>query len=140
VVCEVRPRFVFVENSPALTTRGLGQVLGDLAAMGFDAEWGCLGASDIGGQHERKRIWIVAYSTLSRCKENGAVGDVKKISLFGRIDNVPRVREWGRDKPRLDRVANGMADRVDRVNAIGNGQVPGVAAAAWRILSTGGSN
>src|SRR5690625_5070782 len=39
IIREVRPRFVFVENSPVLTSRGLGRVLGDLAEMGFDAEW-----------------------------------------------------------------------------------------------------
>ena len=59
IICEVRPRFVFVENSPMLTTRGLGTVLGDLASMGFDAKWGVLGASEVGANHQRKRIWIV---------------------------------------------------------------------------------
>ena len=62
IICEVRPRFVFVENSPMLTSRGLGRVLGDLASMGFDARWGVLGAADIGANHQRDRIWIVAKS------------------------------------------------------------------------------
>jgi DNA (cytosine-5)-methyltransferase 1 len=48
IIHEVRPKFVFVENSPMLTSRGLGRVLGDLASMGFDAKWGVLGAADIG--------------------------------------------------------------------------------------------
>jgi site-specific DNA-cytosine methylase len=60
IIHEVRPRFVFVENSPMLTSRGLGRVLGDLASMGFDARWGVLGAADIGANHQRDRIWIVA--------------------------------------------------------------------------------
>ena len=60
IIYEVRPRFVFVENSPMLTSRGLGRVLGDLAAMGFDARWGVLGAADVGANHQRDRIWIVA--------------------------------------------------------------------------------
>jgi len=60
IVCEVQPRFVLVENSPALTVRGLGIVLGDLAALGYDAEWGVLGASTVGAPHRRERIWIVA--------------------------------------------------------------------------------
>ena len=60
IIHEVRPRFAFVENSPMLTSRGLGTVLGDLAAMGFDAKWGVLGAADIGANHQRDRIWIVA--------------------------------------------------------------------------------
>ena len=60
IICEVRPKFVFVENSPMLTSRGLGRVLGDLATMGFNARWGVLGAADVGANHQRDRIWIVA--------------------------------------------------------------------------------
>jgi DNA (cytosine-5)-methyltransferase 1 len=60
VIYEVRPKYVYVENSPMLVHRGLGVVLGQLAEMGFDASWGVLGASDIGAKHHRKRIWIVA--------------------------------------------------------------------------------
>ena len=62
IICEVEPRYVFVENSPMLTIRGLGVVLGDLAAMGFDAEWGVLGAHNIGANHKRERIWILAHA------------------------------------------------------------------------------
>ena len=58
IIREVGPRYVFVENSPMLTSRGLGAVLGDLASMGFDAKWGVLGANDIGANHQRDRIWI----------------------------------------------------------------------------------
>lgn len=58
IIGEVRPRFVFVENSPALVTRGLDRVLSDLAAMGFDARWGIVSAADTGAPHRRERIWI----------------------------------------------------------------------------------
>ena len=58
IIHEVRPQYVFVENSPMLTSRGLGTVLGDLAGMGFDARWGVLGAADVGANHQRDRIWI----------------------------------------------------------------------------------
>jgi len=66
IICEVRPRFVFVENSPMLTSRGLDTVLRDLAALGYDAEWGVLGAVDAGAPHVRERIWIVAYADKDR--------------------------------------------------------------------------
>lgn len=59
----IRPRFAFVENSPMLTVRGLGTVLGDLAEMGMDARWCVLGAVDAGAFHKRERIWIMAEST-----------------------------------------------------------------------------
>ena len=66
IISEVRPRFVFVENSPLLVGRGLARVLGDLAAMGFDARWGVLGAHDVGAPHRRQRIWIVAHANGMR--------------------------------------------------------------------------
>ena len=65
IICEARPRFAFVENSPMLTSRGLGRVLSDLAALGYDARWGVLGADDAiwhsgnpCAYHPRQRIWI----------------------------------------------------------------------------------
>jgi DNA (cytosine-5)-methyltransferase 1 len=60
IIREVRPRFAFVENSPMLTARGLGRVLGDLAEMGFNARWGVLGADRLGAPQHRERIWILA--------------------------------------------------------------------------------
>lgn len=60
IVGEVRPRFVFVENSPLLVSRGLDRVLTDLASLGFDATWGVVGADDVGAPHRRKRFWLVA--------------------------------------------------------------------------------
>jgi DNA (cytosine-5)-methyltransferase 1 len=66
IVGELRPRYVIVENVPALLGRGMGRVLGDLAALGYDAEWDCLPASAFGAPHRRDRLWIVAYSTSAR--------------------------------------------------------------------------
>ena len=62
IIGEVRPRYVFVENSPLLVGRGLVRVLADLAEMGFDAQWGVVGADDVGAPHRRERCWIVAYA------------------------------------------------------------------------------
>lgn len=62
IVGEVGPRFVLVENSPALTYRGLDQILADLASLGYDARWGVLGAIHAGAPHRRERIWILAYT------------------------------------------------------------------------------
>lgn len=61
IVRVVRPKIVVVENVPALTLRGLWKVLGNLAAMGFDAEWGCLPAAAFGAPHPRWRLFIVAH-------------------------------------------------------------------------------
>ena len=44
-----------------LTLRGLGRVLGDLAALGYDCRWTVLGAADVGAPHQRDRFWLVAH-------------------------------------------------------------------------------
>jgi DNA (cytosine-5)-methyltransferase 1 len=56
----VRPLHAILENVAALLGRGLGTVLGDLAEIGYDAEWHCIPASAVGAPHRRDRIWIVA--------------------------------------------------------------------------------
>lgn len=73
VICELRPRYVLVENVPALLYWGIDTVLGDLAEAGYDAEWHCLRASDFGAPHIRERIFIVAYpgGTRSPSIRNG---------------------------------------------------------------------
>jgi DNA (cytosine-5)-methyltransferase 1 len=148
IVCEVQPRFVFVENSPMLTSRGLGVVLGDLAAMGFDARWGVLGAYDVGADHARNRIWIVANARqVGRTGAIRAQNDGEKreggtpqewCPYRQSTDMVSRrvaLRRGWPDKPDPPGVADGMASWLDRLATIGNGQVPAVAAAAWQLLS-----
>jgi DNA (cytosine-5)-methyltransferase 1 len=61
LIGEVRPRYVIVENVAALLSRGLDVVLGDLSALGYDAEWHCIPASAVGAPHRRDRLWLVAY-------------------------------------------------------------------------------
>ena len=277
IIHEVRPKFVFVENSPMLTSRGLGRVLGDLASMGFDARWGVLGAADVGANHKRDRIWIVAKwrgqlphaqhnrirwweqqqtsikkssrelayttqlfsdggnnntrismeretqskfgnncgesnisnsisiglqkstnkqqleskgsnqlqieqpgdtsqmddtntnsqrwewstgesgtgtqgqsnrhssnlcteisnSSIQRCEERSSSSQNEKSASYVRWHDSHRQSrvDWWATEPNVGRVANGVAARVDRLKAIGNGQVPLCAATAWRILS-----
>jgi len=182
IIRDVGPRFVLVENSSMLVSRGLGTVLGDLASLGYDAEWCVLGADDAGAPHIRKRIWILAYAP-----QHGRLarrpGDTEEIEerrepdrggidahvayaprfLEGRTEQRPerkrtrqggesidaanpdrepagRITEsrcqcgWWESEPDVGRVAHGVAARVDRLKAIGNGQVPAVAALAWRTL------
>jgi len=130
VIREVRPRFVFVENSPVLTVRGLGVVLGDLAEMGFDAEWGVIGAHHAAAPHKRDRIWVVAThperSRLEGHRPHAGKPEEPELGNGG----------WWQAEPDVGRVVNGMANRVDRLKAIGNGQVPAVAALAWRALTS----
>ena len=210
IIGEVRPRFAFVENSPALLTRGLGRVLGDLAALGYDCQWTVLGAADVGAPHQRDRFWLVGADTLrDRCEaDHGrepvcdgdghgaahAAGRQKQqpgpCSECGHVADADRVRElqpqgcqqdqrrrvgngdaevrhadstrlaqregqpsharqelaaieradWWTVEPDVGRVADGVAHRVDRLKALGNGQVPWCASTAWRMLTGGVRN
>ena len=221
IIGEVRPKYAFVENSPMLTTRGLGVVLADLASLGFDAEWGVLSAADVGAPHRRERIWILGRNTErkladtnlcrhqngqteinttnarlnaqcescssgadvahTRCEHGGKRNATRMAANaqewtpctvqhqssgegFNHVSNTSSIRqqrqrkpiksissEASRDwqaniiesiskreqweaEPQLGRVANGVAYSMDRLKAIGNGQVPLCAATAFELL------
>ncbi|WP_081036537.1 DNA cytosine methyltransferase [Pseudomonas corrugata] len=233
IVGEVRPAFVYVENSPLLVGRGLAVVLGDLTEMGYDAQWCIVSASDCGAPHQRDRIWIVANDSRGRrsqpaggeMEQQGRTEAISRSKALadpdgsrqpqpareqqergmgpeqcgeamadaygdpgdqGWSDNAPKgprrggadrssvsevvadavrereqriiagqpdtqVRKESRERsnrpcrdgfrrwpaePGMGRVADGVAHRVDRIKALGNGQVPRVAATAFAILTS----
>jgi DNA (cytosine-5)-methyltransferase 1 len=128
IIGEVRPKHVFVENSPALAFRGLGRVLGDLAQMGYNARWGVLGADACGADHHRARMWVAANADVRGCEECGWPS--KPIR-----PKPTRAGNYGQEAERpLLGMDDGLAHWVDRMHAIGNGQVACVAALAWRLL------
>jgi DNA (cytosine-5)-methyltransferase 1 len=198
----IRPRYVFLENvSNLLTHEYIRRIFGDLAQAGYDAEWCVLGASDVGANHRRKRLWILAYSNkrrlyasrqepkqkdnrrqtsrIERCDEDmahalhdephrppgheaeqvrhGAENRVslgngedvvhpnsdrfseqtltkKKTKSIGWTERTSNQPSWWDVEPPLGRVAHGVAHRVDRLKAIGNGQVPAVVKVVWELL------
>ena len=132
IVGEVRPRFVFVENSPMLIRRGLTTVLGDLAELGYDARWCVLGARHVGAPHKRDRIWIVARDA-DRESEPAQPSDAKVGRLSPMAEDI--WPDWRIPETVRVCVADGLAHRMDRLRALGNGQVPAVAALAWRMLT-----
>jgi DNA (cytosine-5)-methyltransferase 1 len=143
IISEVRPKYVFVENSPALTSRGLGTVLADLSKMGFDAEWGVLSAADVGANHKRDRIWVLAKISNSKCQRwtkgnNAKLETHKAVRSSSPIPIKPSIEGFNRDswktEPDICRMVNGVADAMDRLKAIGNGQVPLCAATAFKLL------
>lgn len=143
VVCEIRPQFVFVENSPVLTSRGLGRVLGDLASIGYDAEWMVLGADDVGLPHHRARLWLLAHATGLHGPARHSLeprGTRQSQMQPGRLPGISLCQERWEARQGDARVSvfrrpdDGMAPEVDELAAIGNGQVPAVAATAFLIL------
>lgn len=131
VVDEVRPRFVFVENSPMLTARGLGVVLADLASLGYDARWCVLGGSSLGACTIRARLFLVASRNNS----------IRGGELWGNWKYQEGEDAWKihptANQPMPVRMVDDVANRVERLTAVGNGQIPIVAATAFLILTEG---
>lgn len=135
IVRELRPRYVFVENVAALLDRGLGIVRGDLAALGFDAEWDCIPASAVGAPHRRDRIWILAQLAdpdgvgrphpepreHAACRGDDALGDVAAgggAKLADAISGGRRADERdvlpGRGEPDAARSGEDVADAAEQ--------------------------
>jgi DNA (cytosine-5)-methyltransferase 1 len=116
LIRELRPRYVVVENVAALLTRGLGRVLGELAACGYDAEWDCIPAAAVGAPHRRDRLWLVAYA-------DGAVRGDEQISQRGR-SRSSNARDDGAawhvaDADRGRRLRGGLAESARQQGARG---------------------
>ena len=119
---DIRPEYAIFENVSGFRTGAGGgwfrRVLCDLAALGYDAEWHCISASSIGADHERDRIWIIAYSNEAQCKGGGLSSRIYKEHA-----NACRTN-WWEDKPGVERVAYGVRNQAHRLRAIGNSVVP----------------
>lgn len=198
----IRPRYIFLENVSAIKSKGLDQVIKDLACMGYDTRWLCIRASDVGAPHQRNRWFALAHTESGGLKADRQCGELDAPTVrkgndgdqlaatvgggsqyvahtdimrklqpqgsisdqWGRIGDgsqsladtdgaqreggcVPSgihpehtdfgIQGWWSIEPSVGRVAYGVAHRVDRLKAIGNGQVPLQAAVAFTILVNG---
>jgi len=131
IIRVLMPTYVVVENSAALLYRGLGTVLSDLSALGFDAAWEVISACAFGAPHVRRRLFIVAYA-------NGVDGRPRVRNPLTQpdwslqaIDGSPSARaSWQArlaNPSELYRGADGVPFGPQRNRAIGNAVVPQVA-------------
>lgn len=127
LICECRPVAVLVENTRGLLSRGIADVLWNLADLGFDAEWALLSASSFGAPHQRERVYILAYS-------NGIDGQ-KRLGYLTKWTEplLPkghrqRAELWLQTPDLTDRVGNGISAGIygPPVKALGNSVVPEV--------------
>jgi DNA (cytosine-5)-methyltransferase 1 len=125
IVADVAPWYVFAENTSRDAIRCAAD---DLSAMGYETKLVALAARDLGADHIRQRYWLRAHANNESQLLRGLdaeMADGKRIR--------PGVWETFASDSRM---ADGMAYRVERYSATGNGQVPAVAAAAWNLLAT----
>jgi len=132
IIREVRPRYAFIENVAALSRRGLGTVLGDLAALGYDAKWGVFSSCACGAAQTRERMFILADSDGIGC---GGQGNVSKQSRGTETFRSVQITDWEENAAEFCRVDHEMASRLDRLTGVGNGQDAAVVKLAWRTLT-----
>lgn len=143
VINEVRPSFAIVENTPALLNRGMGVVLRDMAAFGYDAVWHCIPASAIGSPQGRDRLWIIAYldrnqhqdgapsfwrETTKRLSESFAdINSQRELQQSGCEQNIRGWignSDWWSFEPSLVRMAYGVPGGMEQIKGLGNAVVP----------------
>jgi DNA (cytosine-5)-methyltransferase 1 len=158
---EIRPTFVFLENVPAIRTRGLREVVRAFTNIGYDCRWTCVSAAEVGAPHLRKRWFLLAYRQSDgrnegRTESAGVEGrlsatgsssqvpddDCERLSQLqgGQIETEPHGRpqscrdDWWAAEPDVGRVAYGVPNRVDRLKCLGNAVVPSQAREAFMRL------
>lgn len=127
LIRELRTRFVIVENSPELLDGWMGDVLGPLAALGYDAEWECIPAAFLGAPHGRDRVWAVAYpSGFGQSKPWGCLDAIRPApdayrEASGLVDAFQ-----GNALPYVCRRHDGIPARLGEpmLHALGNAVIP----------------
>ena len=120
IIGELRPCYVLVENVAALLHRGIDRVLGDLAALGFDAEWHCIPASAVGAPQQRDRLWIMGHTVDDARISEGWGRILISRSALASADDF-----WkGAAEPPFHGVAYGVPYGSYRLRSIGNAVVP----------------
>lgn len=157
LVSDLRPRFVFLENVPAISVRGLERVLLEFTALGYDSRWTIVSAAEVGACHQRDRWFLLAHSNGQRGRDEQVsqpkrhdkataidasedlayTGGVRLPRRWGREPTLPRPAEYGRwiTEPTVRGRNHGVSHRVDRIRGLGNAVVPAQARVAFERLS-----
>ena len=139
IIGELRPRYVIVENVAALLARGMGTVLGDLSALGYDAEWHVIPASAVGAPHRRDRIWIVAHAVGAGAGRQGGKADEPGARRAGATLRQGN-RQAGADRLEpASATAGDVPDAIGFADALRGDGAAGSPAVAGRRLHAGGS-
>lgn len=141
IIRQVRPRYIIIENSPALLIRGFEQVLCNLSESGYDAEWQCISNASFGYPHKRERLYIIAYANQERLQSNiQRPGCIRPI--FQKWSSNPahgysmskRIYEV-RQSENI-RNGNGFRSWTHRVGSVGNAVNPTIAHYLFECIKT----
>ncbi len=145
---EIRPTFIFLENVPAITSRGGTRVITEITKMGYDCRWLVISAASVGALHLRERWFLLGFSSSrtsnsslantmrERCenREEEKLAEIKKKSIIGKNSDSESIRLWQASVSEISRTADGIPRQLDRIKALGNAVVPCQAKEAFMIL------
>lgn len=163
LVEEIQPGFVFLENVPAIRTRGLREVVRKFTDLGYDCRWSRLSAAEVGAPHIRQRWFLLAHSKgyddrraiqkISKTNEGKLEPKKQLKNKTGQFSNAGAdatilatgikknkkhggfefSKRWGIE-PDVGRMVNGIPFRMDRIRALGNAVVPQQVEEAFKRL------
>lgn len=133
----VRPKYGVLENVAALLGGGLDRVLGDLAEIGYGAEWLCVSGRDVGAPHQRERVFIVAHNGKERV-QRFIQRPIPRFPEFSWCEDVRGVEDL-RNRPSIPQplirgTSDGVPSWMDRLGGLGNAVIPQVAEIVGRAI------
>lgn len=116
LVDEFNPKFVFLENVPAIRTKGLDVVLRELTQRGYDSQWTIVSAAEVGAPHKRERWFLLAYANGAGFQKARTELETTRATGNGAQDMANSMRE-GLERQRL---ACGNGAQVTAIDSLGN--------------------
>lgn len=135
---DIRPRFVFLENVPAIHHRGLERVLMEFTAIGYDCRWTIISAGELGAPHLRERWWLLAYSNSQRLQISRAESSEEskgKQRPRNATERTLQRQVWAQSASDICRVDDGIRPKTHRLRCLGNAVVPLQAREAFKQLA-----
>jgi DNA (cytosine-5)-methyltransferase 1 len=134
---ELRPSFVFLENVPAITLRGLERVLLEFTALGYNCRWTIVSAGELGAPHLRERWWLLAHSMREGLQESWSEQIEEEEPRGSQRDSslsVFQAHIWHQSPSVVCRMDDGIRPKTHRIRCLGNAVVPIAAREAFRRL------
>lgn len=132
---EIKPKFLFFENVPAILSKGANQCVDTITEMGYDCRWCVISAASVGALHKRERWFLLANSKSERCEEERqSLRETKTQPRLNSILEHEVCNKRSESAFPFFRMDDDVSFRVDRTKALGNAVVPQQAKKAFEML------
>ncbi len=137
---EIQPKFIFLENVPAINTKGGLNLVEEITKMGYDSRWVTITASSVGALHKRDRWFLLAHSNSKSSRQAYSISESEQEEGETWIRSSRQNRGgvsctyWKENKQPLFGMAYGLPYELDRAKSLGNSVVPQQVKQAFQLL------